>query len=220
MWQLQLLYNVVHHIAGHGGIKELLERHGLLSMELSSIDVMEPFRDEEGRVGVLLGLDSIHIPPSIEGPASNIRLVSIKILTSRELQYVLRHGDAGRKNWPDCSANKVPIICPRSTEIQSYKNVIDRRHGQGGGRQPAKEPTCKCASARPLPEAIRGFPIPWCKFQQVNREGIFHLVPCLRGRFGVSMTPQRVLINGETHVTLLSNGQEGWLCLRRKSTGG
>jgi hypothetical protein len=97
VWQLQLLYNVVHHIAGHGGIKELLERHGLLSMELSSIDVMEPFRDEEGRVGVLLGLDSIHIPPSIEGPASNIRLVSIKILTSRELQYVLRHGDAGRK---------------------------------------------------------------------------------------------------------------------------
>ena len=69
------------------------------SMELSSIDVMEPFRDEEG-VGVLLGLDSIHIPPSIEGPASNIRLVSIKILTSRELQYVLRHGDAGRKTGP------------------------------------------------------------------------------------------------------------------------
>ncbi len=154
-WQLQLLYNVVHHIAGHGGMK------GVAGAAWSSFDGTvihrcdRLFRDEEGRVGVLLGLDSIHIPPSIEGPASNIRLVSIKILTSRELQYVLRHGDAGRKTGP---------IVPRTRfrsfvhAQQKFSRIDVHRWApwQGGGRQPAKEPTCRCVSARPLAEAIRG----------------------------------------------------------------
>ncbi|MRG28995.1 hypothetical protein [Laceyella tengchongensis] len=66
-------------------------------MEFSYLDVPEPFSDEEGRVGVLLGLESEQIPTSIFGPASDIRLVSIKILTSQELQYILQNGAAGRK---------------------------------------------------------------------------------------------------------------------------
>ncbi|SMP35941.1 Suppressor of fused protein (SUFU) [Laceyella tengchongensis] len=96
-WQFQLLYEVAQNFAHHGGVKELLEHHGVLSMEFSYIDVPEPFSDEEGRVGVLLGLESEQIPTSIIGPASDIRLVSIKILTSQELQYILQHGAAGRK---------------------------------------------------------------------------------------------------------------------------
>jgi Suppressor of fused protein (SUFU) len=96
-WQFQLLYEVAQNFAQHGGVKELLENHGVLSMEFSYLDVPEPFSDEEGRVGVLLGLESEQIPTSIFGPASDIRLVSIKILTSQELQYILQNGAAGRK---------------------------------------------------------------------------------------------------------------------------
>jgi hypothetical protein len=96
-WQFQLVYEVAQNFAHHGGVKELLEQYGVLSMEFSLINVPEPFRDEEGRVGVLLGLESNQIPTSIIGPASDIRLVSIKILTSQELQYISQHGAAGRK---------------------------------------------------------------------------------------------------------------------------
>jgi hypothetical protein len=98
-WQFQLLYEVAQNFAHHGGVKELLERHGVLSMEFSYLDVPEPFSNEEGRVGVLLGLESEQIPTSIIGPASDIRLVSIKILTSQELQYILQNGAAVRKKF-------------------------------------------------------------------------------------------------------------------------
>lgn len=96
-WQFQLVYEVAQNFANHGGVKALLEEYGTLSMEFSHIDVPEPFRDEEGRVGILLGLESEQIPTSITGPAGDIRLVSIKILTSQELQYILEKGAVGRK---------------------------------------------------------------------------------------------------------------------------
>ncbi|MFC7441553.1 hypothetical protein [Laceyella putida] len=96
-WQFQLVYEVAQNFAQHGGVKELLELYGVLSMEFSFIDVPEPFSDEEGRVGVLLGLESDQIPTSFMGPASDIRWVSIKVLTSQELHYILQHGADGRK---------------------------------------------------------------------------------------------------------------------------
>lgn len=53
--------------------------------------------DENGRVGVQPDLASPQVPTHITGPASDIRWVSIKVLTPPELQYILQHGAAGRE---------------------------------------------------------------------------------------------------------------------------
>lgn len=95
-WQFHLVYQVAQNFAHHGGIKELLEQYGVLSMEFASINVPAPFLTEDGRVGVLLGLESNKMPNAIAGPAGDISLVSIKVLTPQELDYILQHGAAGR----------------------------------------------------------------------------------------------------------------------------
>lgn len=96
-WQFQLVYQIAQNFAHHGGIKELMQRYEVLSMELSSISVPEPFVTRDGRCGVLLGLESNQTPNVIAGPVSDILLVSIKILTPKELDYITQHGAAGRK---------------------------------------------------------------------------------------------------------------------------
>ncbi|SFJ79864.1 suppressor of fused domain protein [Thermoflavimicrobium dichotomicum] len=96
-WQFQLLYQMAQNAASHGGVKELLEQYGVLSMELYGIDVPEEFINEKGSVGILIGVDAPNVPQMISTPFGEIRLVSVKLLTAAELNFILEHGAEGRK---------------------------------------------------------------------------------------------------------------------------
>ncbi|RAL24221.1 suppressor of fused domain protein [Thermoflavimicrobium daqui] len=100
-WQFQILYQVSQNIANHGRVRELLEHYGVLSMELFDIDLPDAFIDEEGRVGILIGMDAPNIPSKISLPGGEIQMVSVKLITLSELDYIRHHGAEGRRKLVD-----------------------------------------------------------------------------------------------------------------------
>jgi hypothetical protein len=54
-----------------------------------------PLVTKEGRVGVLLGLDSRTLPRRFPTPFGDVRLVSVKALLPAEREYVTKRGEEG-----------------------------------------------------------------------------------------------------------------------------
>jgi len=100
-WLWDIVWQMSQFAAKHGGIGPLLDEVGHVSTELYAVGIPEDrqadFVNEAGRVGVLLGLTAEPIPPGVEGPLSEIRLVNVKLLTLGELEYVVDRGEAGRE---------------------------------------------------------------------------------------------------------------------------
>ncbi|WP_395843119.1 imm11 family protein [Cystobacter fuscus] len=94
-WPLLLLERVSNEVAEHEQLREKLEA-GFLSMELPGKDMPEPLLTKDGRVGVLLGMESSTLPSRFTLPAGEVRLVTIKVLMPPELAYLLEHGKRGR----------------------------------------------------------------------------------------------------------------------------
>ncbi|WP_342747661.1 imm11 family protein [Melittangium boletus] len=94
-WPLLLLERVADEVAEHERVRERL-RTGFLSMEVSGKDMPEPLVTREGRVGVLLGMESSELPRGFAMPAGEVRLVTVKVLLPTELGYLLAHGKNGR----------------------------------------------------------------------------------------------------------------------------
>lgn len=95
-WQFQVLYEFAQQAASFGNIAELLEQYQTLSMELYDIDLPEKFLNDEGRVGVLIGIDAPNLSKNIISPYGEIRLVSVKLLTAAELDFIVQHGSQAR----------------------------------------------------------------------------------------------------------------------------
>lgn len=110
-WQFQLLYTVSQLAAGHGGIRNIIDEMHLLSTEAEGVNdsMPEMCRDthvnQANRVGALLGLlddaarDAVPaVPDRVEGmPLTDVRLVSIKLLTLPELKLITHRGAEGRR---------------------------------------------------------------------------------------------------------------------------
>jgi hypothetical protein len=96
-WLWDAVWQMSQFAAKHGGIGPLLDELRYLSTELYDVGIPEPhtgrFVNDAGRVGVLLGLDQAPLPAHIAGPLSNIRLVSLKLLTLEELDFVAEAGE-------------------------------------------------------------------------------------------------------------------------------
>lgn len=95
-WAFRLLYEVSQNMAAHGNVRPIIEKYGILSMELYELGLPEEWEDEEGRSGILLGIDSPTITTHLSLPAGDVRLISIKLLTRRELDYAVQNGTNGR----------------------------------------------------------------------------------------------------------------------------
>jgi len=100
-WLWGLVWNAAQLAAKHGGIADLIAELGTISTELYDVEVPAPhqarFVNGAGRVGVLLGLvDEVAVPRQVDGPLSTVRLVSVVLLSVRELDYCLAGRDAGR----------------------------------------------------------------------------------------------------------------------------
>ncbi|MFP2910463.1 imm11 family protein [Pyxidicoccus sp. 3LFB2] len=94
-WPLLLLERVGNELAEHERVREKV-RAGFLSMEVMGQGLPEPLLTKEGRVGVLLGMESSTLPGCFSMPAGEVRLVTVKVLMPVELAYLLEHGRHGR----------------------------------------------------------------------------------------------------------------------------
>jgi len=94
-WPLLLLERVGNELAEHESVREKVKA-GFLSMEVSGQGMPEPLLTKEGRVGVLLGVESSTLPGRFAMPAGEVRLVTVKVLMPVELAYLLEHGKHGR----------------------------------------------------------------------------------------------------------------------------
>jgi hypothetical protein len=94
-WPLLLLERVADEVAEHERVREKVKT-GLMSMEVSGKGMPQPLVTQEGRVGVLLGMEPSALPRSFTMPAGDVRLVIVKALLPTELAYLLEHGKKGR----------------------------------------------------------------------------------------------------------------------------
>lgn len=109
-WQFQLLYTVCSLAASHASIRHIIDDMILCSTEAEGVSEALPsskssiFVNKSGRVGALLGLldtdasQRPRIPAMIDDmPISDVRLVSIKLLTLAELALITEVGAEGRR---------------------------------------------------------------------------------------------------------------------------
>jgi hypothetical protein len=94
-WPLLLLDRVTNEVAEYEHVQKKL-RVGLFSMEVSGSDMPKPLVTPEGRVAVLLGLESHTLPGHLSTPYGAVKLVTVKALLPSELAYLLEHGAKGQ----------------------------------------------------------------------------------------------------------------------------
>ncbi|MFP2898711.1 imm11 family protein [Corallococcus sp. 4LFB] len=90
-WPVTLLERIGNELVGHEQLREPA-RTGILSMEVGGEHMPEPLLTKDGRVAVLLGMDTPTLPTHFTMPDGQVRLVTVKTLMPRELTYLLEHG--------------------------------------------------------------------------------------------------------------------------------
>lgn len=106
-WLFSAVADVCNTIAAHGGIPELLDKEQHLSIEVDGSRFPEALRNDDGRVGVLLGLTAKGVPNEIQLAEGNAHLVAITLLTRAELAYITDGGRAARIEVAEELAKKV-----------------------------------------------------------------------------------------------------------------
>jgi hypothetical protein len=96
-WLFDLVYHVSQQCAGHGGVHDLIEQFGLLSLELPMCDSLLAVATNNDTAGVLLGMESPSIPSQVYLPGGSVRIITAKLLWPTELEYAATNGKAGRE---------------------------------------------------------------------------------------------------------------------------
>jgi len=92
---LLLLERVAEEVAEREQVREAVKA-GLFSMEVSGKGMPKSLVTEEGRVAVLLGVESRTLPRHFSTPYGEVKLVTVKALLPSELAYLLEHGAEGQ----------------------------------------------------------------------------------------------------------------------------
>lgn len=98
-WLLALVMQVAMNAADHGGFRSILDKHGIVSMQLFDVPVTDEWVQSDGSVGILLNVQdggAAGIPPRMELPLGDALAVCVKLLTGPELAYVTQGGASGR----------------------------------------------------------------------------------------------------------------------------
>lgn len=97
-WLFDLVYQVSQQCAAHGGVRDLIEELGLLSLELPMSDVLQAVATRNNRAGVLLGLAAPDLETEFELPGGMVRVVTAKLLWPSELDHAATSGSAARED--------------------------------------------------------------------------------------------------------------------------
>lgn len=95
-WLLAAVHDASFTVAGHGGVRKLIDDLGPVSIELDGRAFPSHLRNEHGRVGVLLGVPDESVPGWLTLPEGRARFVAITLLTLAELRFVVEHKALGR----------------------------------------------------------------------------------------------------------------------------
>jgi hypothetical protein len=95
-WLFNLVYQVSQQCAAHGGVRELIDELGLVSLELPMSEGLQPVATSNNRAGVLLGVPSPDMPMEFTLPGGSVRILTAKLLWPAELDYVAAEGEAAR----------------------------------------------------------------------------------------------------------------------------
>ena len=93
-WPYMLLERVSKEVVAHEHVRERAKA-GLLVLEVAGTGMPAALVSKEGRVGVLLGLESRTLPRHFPTPFGDVRLVTVKALLPAELEYVMNRGTQG-----------------------------------------------------------------------------------------------------------------------------
>lgn len=100
-WLFDLVHGVSQQCADHGGIREMIERLGIISLELPMADELPGMLNEHGRAGVLLGISPPDLEQEFSTPGGSVRIITVKLLWSSELHYIISGGKAARNDLAD-----------------------------------------------------------------------------------------------------------------------
>jgi hypothetical protein len=93
-WPHKLLKRVLEEVVVHEHVREGAKA-GLLVLEVAGDGMPAALVGKEGRVGVLLGLESRTLPRDFPTPFGDVRLVAVKVLLPAELEYSVKRGAEG-----------------------------------------------------------------------------------------------------------------------------
>ncbi|MBN8229849.1 suppressor of fused domain protein [Corallococcus macrosporus] len=90
-WPVHLLERVAYEVAEFEKLRVTLSK-GTLSMEVDGVGMPETLVTPEGRVAVLIGMETDSLPSRFSIPGGEVRLLTVKALMPAELQWLLRQG--------------------------------------------------------------------------------------------------------------------------------
>lgn len=105
-WLFDLVYGVSQQCAAHGGVADIVNELGIVSLELPATESLKPLETEEGRVGVLLGATADDVPRQFKLPGGSVLLLTATLITPTELQYVVDNGTSGREKVAELLAER------------------------------------------------------------------------------------------------------------------
>jgi hypothetical protein len=130
-WLFSAVSEISNLIADHGGVRPLLEEFGSVSVEIDGTRFPDSLRNDEGRVGVLLGISARGVPERIVYPGGgDARLLPITVLTRDELAHIVAGGDAARKElvgWLAGSASGHLSVLDRPSTVQKKRRATTQR---------------------------------------------------------------------------------------------
>ncbi|MGN6543606.1 MAG: hypothetical protein ACTHK7_01040 [Aureliella sp.] len=100
-WLFELVYGISQQCANHGGVAEIVDELGIVSLELPVGDSLQSLANDEGRVGVLLGVPADDIPRHFQLPAGAALALTATLLFPSELEFVVANGSEGRSQLAD-----------------------------------------------------------------------------------------------------------------------
>lgn len=97
-WLFDLAYQVAQQCADHGGIRDIVERLGVVSLELPMNQELSGMLNDHHMAGVLLGIVPPDLPREFATPSGPVRIITAKLLWLSELQNIIIGGKGARQN--------------------------------------------------------------------------------------------------------------------------
>jgi hypothetical protein len=116
-WLLSAVQEISNTVASHGGVRELLDELGAVSVEVDGAHFPDALCNEEGRVGVLVGVATKGLPERIDYGNDDALLVAVTVLTRDELDTIVEEGTQARLGIAEALA----------ASSTGHRSVLDRK---------------------------------------------------------------------------------------------
>ncbi|MCR9235797.1 MAG: hypothetical protein NXI17_03940 [Alphaproteobacteria bacterium] len=94
---VETLMTIAYNTVARGGVEDLLDEYGLISMEIPESDLPATHLTSDGSAGILLGGPKADFETLyVDGPLGDIELVSLTLLTGRETDLIRKKGASAR----------------------------------------------------------------------------------------------------------------------------